>query len=569
MKQEKIRKICRWLFSIMFSLAMIAAVWMKTGIFFESNDDRYLTEILSGTLGGTASAQTVYVNYLYALPLTWLYQMTAAVPWYGLSLVFFLALSYCLVLNCLLECSRNKKQKAAAIAAVAILFLLNLFFASRIQYTSTAILLALSGYICLMVSRNPKKGLVLFGILSLFSFLMRRDSMLMVQPLGMAVVAGLIFSEKCSIKEKMKKLGRPVMIVACVILAGLLGNRIGYSGEEWDKYEKYNQARTDLFDYYGKPAYEEVHDILDRYGVSRAEYEGFREYVTLDWNISPECASMLADFAKNRTVPPDLMEIGETFVDYIWKNHYWGANRATVFLCIAAMACFVICRQYTMFLPLAFLQAGKLPVWFYLIYRGRLPERVVIPLFACESAFLIILVFISILRTEKWTVLQLVPILLLGCLICREAYESGRQQYRYVMEQNAGQEIFIKGMRELEDYCRKHPENKYLMDAISMSYYMGSALETEIYRPRNSTVTGCWYSHSPVMEDFQQEYLRPDGRGIHLIVYEDGRDRSHPAVAYLHEETETAPELVEKFTASHGGTYLVWYFPGEITFDGK
>ena len=54
---------------LLFLAFLAAAFWIllayyKTGIFFETNDDRYISEILSGTLTGTPEAHTTHVNYL-------------------------------------------------------------------------------------------------------------------------------------------------------------------------------------------------------------------------------------------------------------------------------------------------------------------------------------------------------------------------------------------------------------------------------------------------------------------------------------------------------------------------
>ena len=53
--------------SIIFLSLCITGFWIlliyaKTGIVFETNDDRYITEILSGTLTGSPEAHATHVN---------------------------------------------------------------------------------------------------------------------------------------------------------------------------------------------------------------------------------------------------------------------------------------------------------------------------------------------------------------------------------------------------------------------------------------------------------------------------------------------------------------------------
>lgn len=569
-KALRINRYVKVLAAAAVSTALVAAVWLKTGIYFETNDDRLITEILSGVIGGEPAAQTVYVNGLLSVPLSLLYRITGNVPWYGICLIAFQILVYTLLFGSIWDRCDSKRQRGAAALVVTGFFLLNLHLVGLIQYTSTAVMLALAGYVCLLLRKNRRIGLLLFGMATLLSFSLRSSSALAVQPLGMAVYTGFIFLQKdICLKNKIVQLLRPVMILAAVFLIGAVSNAVVYSAGEWQKFQNHAEANVPLFDYYGGPPYEEVEEILNKYGVTRAEYEAYLNNIIFDWNMTPECASEIAEYAKNHNTVKTPAEAVKEYWQYRWQKHYWGVNRIAVILCAAAFFGIFLWKQYNLLLPFGFLQAAKLAIWFYLIYKGRMPLRVVFPLFACETAFLLIMIFQSILRSTRPTKWKIAGVLVFGCFFLGVSFSSGRQQYRYVKEQNTGQKIFMEGMRELEDYCREHPENKYLMDAVSMSYYKGSALETEIYQPRNSTVTGCWYSNSPVMEAFQREYLKADGRGLHLIVYEDGKGVKNPAVAYLQEETGTAPELVETFTASHGGTYLIWYFPGEITFDGK
>lgn len=79
------------------------------------------------------------------------------------------------------------------------------------------------------------------------------------------------------------------IVIGCFAL-GELGTAVGYHNAEWKEYLRYNNARTEMFDYYGKPEYEEVSDILSEYGVSRAEYEAYKGYIILDGNLNTECA---------------------------------------------------------------------------------------------------------------------------------------------------------------------------------------------------------------------------------------------------------------------------------------
>lgn len=69
------------------------------GIFFETNDDKLITEILTGTLAGEPVVHTFYLNYLLSYSLSILYKISIHVPWYG----GMLALCHIVVYSALLQ----------------------------------------------------------------------------------------------------------------------------------------------------------------------------------------------------------------------------------------------------------------------------------------------------------------------------------------------------------------------------------------------------------------------------------------------------------------------------------
>lgn len=553
--------------SAALAVFMVGAVCLKTGIYFETNDDRLIAEILAGVIGGEPSAHTVYVNYLLSFPLSCLYRLTTEVPWYGICLIFFRLLSFFLILDSVLGRCRGRIQTILATGVTAAFFLLNIYTVGMIQYTSAAAMLAASGYVCLLLCQNRRKGLFLFAAASALAFLLRSDAMLMIQPMGMAVYAGTVLMERgASGKQRVLRVMQAGVVIAAVFLAGEGSNALAYRGEGWKKYNSFNDANVYLFDYYGKPPYDEVTDILSKHGVTKAEYEAYVNYVIPDWDISPECAWELAEYAAQHSKGKSVLEVLQDFFGRLWKDDNWQLSRIAVLLCIAAAICIVLFGKYHLLIPLAFLESAKIILWTYLLYRGRTPMRITFPLLLCEIALLLVLIMNAALETtrvKKWKSAVLLGVCGIFCFLC---FLSGRQQYRYVEQENRGMKIFMQGFAEIEEYCRQRPENKYLWDAYSLSYYKGSALDGKTYGKRNGMVTGSWYANSPVALEAMKQYLKPDGRGIYLIVAEDGRGEAHPALVYLEEKTASEALLEDRFTASHGGEYLVYCFEGDFLF---
>ena len=113
----------------------------------------------------------------------------------------------------------------------------------------------------------------------------------------------------------------------------------------------------------------------------------------------------------------------------------------------------------------------------------------------------------------------------------------------------------------MQDYCNRHKNNRYLLDPWSLSmYYRGGVLETRIYRQSNCIYAGTWYSNSPPVENFLEEYLADNSDGIRLIVYDEGSRESFYTVVFMAEKLGRSPVIDDTFTVSHGGSYLVWAF---------
>lgn len=187
-----------------------------------------------------------------------------------------------------------------------------------------------------------------------------------------------------------------------------------------------------------------------------------------------------------------------------------------------------------------------------------------LPLLACEVIFLIALVWRDARETEAAVWKRI--LLLIGCggwgLTCLIA---AREQIRYAEWAVGNQRTMMEGLREIREYCDSRPENRYILDAGSMVYYQGSVFETGVYRPVNAVYSGGWFSNTPGVQKRLEEYLGTASGFYFLILEGDGQDGSD-GLAYLAQETGQEPKLTDRWTASHGGIYQVYYFEGPFPF---
>lgn len=572
MKNKSMKRI-NWkrITTIGLSLVHVLLVYFLVGIFFETNDDRIISEILSGAYTGTAEAHVVYVNYLLALPLKWLYCITTTVPWYGLYLVLQHFIAGVFLFDSVYDCCDDKRWRIGGLLITFLLLLAHIYLLGQIQYTSTAALLALVGYVCLILQRSRRKGLLLFWLFELLAILLREDAMLMIQPFGMAAYMGLQFG---NLEEAWRIKGRHVLctlgVLLTVVIFGFVGNKIGYSEKNWDEYHRFNDASVVMYDYYGAPSYEEVHKILNAHHVTKAEYEAYTKYTILEGKVNADVAEQLAEYVVNRQKeqllhPRDLLpKMRKSF----FQDYYWGMNIMTLAAWAVAFLVLILLRNGKMLLPMFGVFCAHMIVWGYLLWYGRTPLRVTLPLLLAETILLWTIILTGCRKKKLPGVKQL---LLVGACICVCAIgaKAFSVQIQYLQTVNSDHHVYMQGMKEIQDYCMKHPERRYLVEATTLNYYKGSVLEKDIYGRRNYMITGGWYSYSPPVRDRLRAYFGDWKSGVRLIIHEDQKQMTHPTVRYLKEKTGFEAVEEEKLPLSNGGSCVIYRFGDPSMKEGQ
>jgi hypothetical protein len=556
----------------LFSALFIFLVWYKSGIYFETNDDRYIASILSGVITGSPNAHVSYVNYILSMLIYILYKISSiislSVPWYGMTLIFFHWLACAAILNSAYLRCKNYIQIIIVTCMTGIYFLAYYYMQGEIQYTSTAMILAMSGYFCLVMHIEPdmRKGLTYFFVLELLGCLLRSQAMLIVQPMGAAVsICLLLISKKDSLTINIKNMANILIVLAVVGIIGALGNLAegNYTGE-LKAYREFDDCEIKMFDYYGKPDYMDVKDILDKYNVTEKEYNAYLNYTVIDNNIPLECEKELAEYAsQNHT--RQISEIQDGLKSIYIENSPWNINRFSLCAFVFLICLIIVCGEIRLFFPTVVLAAAQVFTWGILFYRGRVLMRVTVPVFACSALMCMALIIECVSKNDKSEILSSDKIkqnivLAVGCaLLIFTGFSSARKQYRYVHETNEGQCIFMEGMREIIAYCEEHGDNRYVLEAVSMGNYHGSALESGIYHPSNYVLSGGWFSNMPDVKERMDTYLE-DGEEIYLIIFSDGNEANHSSVKYLEEYTGRSAECVDTIVTSPGGNYTVYRF---------
>ncbi len=562
------------LLALLSSTCFMILVYLRAGLAYELNDDVCINQILSGTITGEPDAHAIYVNYGLSKVLSWLYSITVNVPWYGIFLVSLLGISYSLIIYSFLSRCNTILAKLETMALLfGGIFLTAIYSSSQIQYTAVAAWAAIAGFCFLCLHYKSKRAYILFFVFELLAFLLRRDAMLMMQPVGFSVFGSLVlFDRELEKKQKLVEYAKTISAVLLCFLLGFLFNIIGYHSEEWDEYFAYNDARTTIYDYYEVPEYEEVADILDKYALTEKDYVGFSNYLNVGSRFPSECAKEIADYVVMNSPKEDfsqkLLRVAE---DLIPKDDLINTVGIYAVLAIVLIA-ILLARRYYLFLPFLAIIGSHVVVWGYLAYRGRMLARVLYPLISGELVFLLVVYMIAKSNRETvankcktgYRVLIHIAFSVILCYLFFTSYDVGRLQYKSAIKKCRDTAFFQEGYAEIMNYCRTRSENTYALDLRSFLYCNTSVFDTTCYGPANSLLTGGWFGYSPNFTKRADEYLGDFSQKFYLIKYDGAADEDADiwtiSPAYFQTVSKRTPRLVDTIAVQSGAVYNVYEY---------
>ena len=85
-------------------------------------------------------------------------------------------------------------------------------------------------------------------------------------------------------------------------------------------------------------------------------------------------------------------------------------------------------------------------------------------------------------------------------------------------------------------------------------------MDIRLNQQKNSIVTGCWYSNSPVMRQKLSSYLDVEPEQIKFIINAEGVGHETAVLGYLENKLGKVAIEEDCFSVSHGGVYKVYGF---------
>lgn len=257
---------------------------------YETNDDLAMSFFVEGVFG-EQSAYMVYQNIFLGKLLCFLYKIVPGIKWYNLLLYIFLFASFTATSYVFLR--MLPKRKSGIILSILLLIVCGYSSYVIFQYSRIASQVSAGGLIllCYAIKYGKKdheqwKCYVVGGILSAIGSMIRFKMFALTAVL---IVGVTVLHEVWEFRKRdnwSKELKVYVCVfggVALICLSLFWVDKMHYdANHEWSEYQKFNELRTELWDY-GFPDYDQNEDAFNDLGISKSDYEYY-----LTWNMDEE-----------------------------------------------------------------------------------------------------------------------------------------------------------------------------------------------------------------------------------------------------------------------------------------
>ncbi len=515
---------------IVIGLGIILAVCFD--FYYDLNDDMAMKDILSGTYTGSPDGHNIQSLYPLGLCISLCYRILPAVPWYGLFLCGCQFFALWLGVNSFCGLCRDRRQKAVAAllltAGTGVLFLYEFVF---VQYTVTAGLLVCAALV--RVYRGPRAGSAEFTVYHLvtaavvgLAFYLRTEIVMLLCPLlGLAVLfrvaedwAAIRGGNDRNIKKDdindtsvrnerialVKSCGFLLAVMVVILAAGLIANRAAYGSEEWRRFRQFFDDRTELYDFYGIPSYENNRQFYDSIGLSEAQYTLLENYnFDLDDDIDTQMMHEIAVYASQHQEKSMARRLYESVYAYGYRFTH---GEELIFDLLLVVTYFFLARaalaekKPLLLGKLALVLGVRTALWLFLLYRGRAPERVTHPLYLMEL-ILLVLLFVSDTDVFRWKKFQKSAILSMYAVlfVCTAFLHIGSVKQIYEDRQSVNVQWQL-----WKQYCRERPEQFYYLDVYSSVAYSEKLFSDISPAYRNFDLPGGWCVKSPLSKQKRQ-----------------------------------------------------------------
>ncbi len=541
------------------------------GFIYAIADDVVMRDIASGAFTGTPDGHLIFVRYALGFLLSRLYILNPHMDWYGFFMTGAIFLALAAVLYRGFAAEKGIRWKVIyCLAALGVTMTALIFHAAQFEWTvSAAALAAAALYLYLSAGRRETSvpdGLWIL-LLLLLAFGIRTDVFFLALPgFGLGFLWKTFQKEEIGRKWKIRK--REVLLPLLVFTGiGLLAGteKLAYRGEDWAEFQRFQNARSEVYDYVGVPTYEANPEFFEEMNISSEEVRALRHYALyLVDDLNADKMEALSTEAKRQAdVSQGTMEKLKAAVKLaagqFFSGEYFSISlSAVIFLLLAIFLLWK--REKRLFVPVFLFLCAHGLLWLALGYVGRLPERVAI------SLHLVMLgafggLFTSLCEKEEKRCSWLRPVTMLLCLL-----SVGTALFEWQKSDTGNREKLSAdgSFQSFKEACKEDEEHLYFIETYMAEPVGGALVSTDGNFALNRCLTlGDWYTSSPLDKErlealgitSVEETLCEDARALYVV-----RDVEEPGflASWLAAKRPEAELLETKSREMEGRMYYIY-----------
>lgn len=506
MREKSVKCIIPLLITLIYATFVYA---MADGVIYAINDDRYMSQIVSGIVSGSPNGHALYMNYAFTYLLSRIYTIIPGIDWYGISMQIFMWIAFFAFLYRVVN---RKKVFEKIIGVSTLLFLWQIVFIKYVLMFEFTLVPAVTGgallFWCITMENEPEEFdkcvdqglLVLLGIIT---FCVRKNVFYMLLPFLLIVFVYRFVTYKT-------KYGLMSIVILTGVIIGVTAiHKSAYSVDEWVQFKAYNSARSYIYDFSGLPEYDANESFYTELGVSYEEYVCLKQYaVGLDYpagiKVILEEVGEYADIIRDEAPMLELRENVSSFFDKFKDNFLRNLMDAFLVICSITFALVLKKKKQRETIAAFVTIVAMITECVYLIYLGRFPIRVIsgVILLGISTILGFLHQVIDIEKKGRISKLVIPFLAVVTCFLCVWCISV----WGLVQEKKSSIETATKEYEDLMQYCRNNPENFY----VSLGGDFGAS--TKVLRIRenqtglNYTGIAGWSIHMPCENEKFKRY---------------------------------------------------------------
>lgn len=501
---------------------------MNLPFYLELNDDALIQALSSGAFTGVPETHNIQMLFPGSLLLSLLYRLAGGIPWYGLLLLSLQALCVLLVLGQVFFRIRKGSDRVAAMILASGLFLTVLYpHFLFLTYTFTAGMLSATAVLLILndgdgegarsekrkVAEREPNNRQLAIILVVLAFCLRSELLLLTFPFVLLAFLFRVdrFRRENGTGKGFLLYGRILLWMMGLMAVCFLSDQIAYSRKDWREFRALFDARTRLYDFEQIPSYQENRKFYQTIGLAETDVTLLQNYnFALDPKIDAEKMRLVAEEANRMEAKmhPPASRLKKAVSIYAWRLHHFALpvsfrdnNTDMPYLAIVLLLyllVFLIMHRTGVLWKLALLFLCRSTLWTYMIYNGRIMNRVMHSLLLVELFFLIGMVLPELgkewdVGKKRLSVAGFIVLVAASFLFIPGQMRNASGEVRKREEFNRPYEKMLASLEQKKGFT--------FVDVYSSVDYTVKALgKQSLLKPTKETLAGGWAAKSPLYE---------------------------------------------------------------------